>query len=70
MCVLCPGSANNDDIYIPLCRKCFMCRRHCECYGQGEQLASVTIHAIAELKPGPNAEWLSKLNIPGAEADQ
>lgn len=29
-----------------------------------EQLARVTIHAIADIKPGPNAEWLRNLNVP------
>ena len=67
MCCLCPGSANNPDVYVPTCRKCGMCRRHCECYGAGETLASVTVHAIADLKPGPHTRWLRNLNVPEAD---
>lgn len=65
MCIFCPGTIDSQP--VNLCRKCGCCRRHCECYGQGERLASVTVHAIAKLEPGPNAKWLQDLNVPNTE---
>lgn len=63
MCVYCPGETQD-----PLCRRCAMCPRHCQCRGLNtEDYTRRVVDMTRKACETPNTRWLRNLNIGGDE---